>query len=172
MNMNTYKIVLIGGGEVGKTSFVKALDGEEWFASVPYKATLGVEVHPLRLNNHPDMCFNMWDCAGQEQFGGLRGGYFIDSDMALVFVDLTSRESLTKAGMWVDRYREICPNEPILYVATKSDIATFDCVGAIPCSSKDGLGVNEVMRTVATMVVGSPSLPTFTPKKQRYMQST
>ena len=41
-------------------------------------ATLGVEVHPLTFHtNFGPICFNVWDTAGQEKFGGLRDGYYI-----------------------------------------------------------------------------------------------
>jgi hypothetical protein len=41
-------------------------------------ATLGVEVHPLTFHtNFGTICFNVWDTAGQEKFGGLRDGYYI-----------------------------------------------------------------------------------------------
>lgn len=41
-------------------------------------ATLGVEVHPLFFNtNRGNVKFNVWDTAGQEKFGGLRDGYYI-----------------------------------------------------------------------------------------------
>lgn len=46
-----------------------------FFAST---ATLGVEVHPLTFHtNFGTICFNVWDTAGQEKFGGLRDGYYI-----------------------------------------------------------------------------------------------
>lgn len=41
-------------------------------------ATLGVEVHPLVFHtNRGPIKFNVWDTAGQEKFGGLRDGYYI-----------------------------------------------------------------------------------------------
>lgn len=41
-------------------------------------ATLGVEVHPLIFHtNRGQIRFNVWDTAGQEKFGGLRDGYYI-----------------------------------------------------------------------------------------------
>lgn len=41
-------------------------------------ATLGVEVHPLSFHtNRGQVSFNVWDTAGQEKFGGLRDGYYI-----------------------------------------------------------------------------------------------
>ena len=41
-------------------------------------ATLGVDVHPLLFNtNHGPILFDVWDTAGQEKFGFLRDGYYI-----------------------------------------------------------------------------------------------
>ena len=46
--------------------------------SVFLPATLGVEVHPLIFHtNRGPIKFNVWDTAGQEKFGGLRDGYYI-----------------------------------------------------------------------------------------------
>lgn len=46
--------------------------------SVRSVATMGVEVHPLTFwTNHGPICFQVWDTAGQEKFGGLRDGYYI-----------------------------------------------------------------------------------------------
>lgn len=47
-------------------------------------ATLGVEVHPLVFHtNRGVIRFNVWDTAGQEKFGGLRDGYYIQGKLAL-----------------------------------------------------------------------------------------
>lgn len=70
------QLVLVGDGGVGKTTFVKRhLTGE---FEKKYVATLGVEVHPLVFHtNRGPIRFNVWDTAGQEKFGGLRDGYYI-----------------------------------------------------------------------------------------------
>jgi hypothetical protein len=63
-----FKLILVGDGGVGKTTFVKRhLTGE---FEKKYVATLGVEVHPLIFHtNRGAMKFNVWDTAGQEVSG-------------------------------------------------------------------------------------------------------
>ena len=49
-------------------------------------ATLGVEVHPLMFHtNRGPIKFNVWDTAGQEKFGGLRDGYYIQGTFITSF---------------------------------------------------------------------------------------
>jgi len=41
-----------------------------------YVPTIGVEVHELQFyTNRGPVIFSVWDCAGQQKFGGLRDGY-------------------------------------------------------------------------------------------------
>lgn len=70
----TFKVVLVGDGGVGKTTFVKRHISGEF--EKRYLATMGVEVHPLRFHtNFGEILMNVWDTAGQEKLGGLRDGY-------------------------------------------------------------------------------------------------
>lgn len=66
--MPEFKLILVGDGGVGKTTFVKRhLTGE---FEKKYVATLGVEVHPLIFHtNRGPIKFNVWDTAGQEVSG-------------------------------------------------------------------------------------------------------
>merc|ERR1712228_498227 len=82
-----FKLVLVGDGGVGKTTFVKRhLTGE---FEKKYIATLGVEVHPLVFyTNFGKVLFNCWDTAGQEKFGGLRDGYYIQGQCAIIMFDV------------------------------------------------------------------------------------
>lgn len=85
-----FKVVLVGDGATGKTTFVKRhLSGE---FEKKYVATLGVEVRPLPFWTSKGLVkLNVWDTAGQEKFGGLRDGYYISANAAIVFFDLTSK---------------------------------------------------------------------------------
>jgi hypothetical protein len=69
-----FKLVLVGDGGVGKTTFVKRhISGEFEKKYVP---TLGAEVHPMDFTtDRGKITFNVWDTAGQEKYAGLRDGY-------------------------------------------------------------------------------------------------
>lgn len=119
--MPTFKLVLVGDGGVGKTTFVKRhLTGE---FEKKYIATLGVEVHPLKfMTNRGPICFNVWDTAGQEKFGGLRDGYYIQGQCAIVMFDVTSRVTYKNVPNWYRDLIRVCDNIPIVLVGNKVDV--------------------------------------------------
>ncbi len=149
--MSTYKIALIGDGGVGKTSFVNALQGNVFHGR--YVATLGVEVSPICLPSIPDVCFNIWDCAGVAKFGGLRTGYFPNSHAAIVMFDLVSEATSVDTAKWIQLFREVCSDAPIIYVANKSDAASYEApVQSFACSSKYGTGLVDPMRQIVQLL--------------------
>lgn len=108
------KLVLVGDGASGKTAFSHLLLGHQ----VPqhYVATLGVEVHPFKMN---DMTVNIWDTAGQERFGGLRSGYYLQADGAILVYD--SRKDPQGEEHWLSEVREMAPGVKMMAVATHFD---------------------------------------------------
>ncbi|KAJ1957517.1 hypothetical protein GGI12_005006, partial [Dipsacomyces acuminosporus] len=72
----TFKLVLVGDGAVGKTTFVGNFDTGE--SGKYYVPTVGAEVIPLKLAaNKGELIFNVWDTAGQEKLSGLRDGFYV-----------------------------------------------------------------------------------------------
>ena len=70
----TFKLVLVGDGGVGKTTFVKRHKTGEF--EKKYVATVGAEVHKMDFTTgRGQIMFNVWDTAGQEKYAGLRDGY-------------------------------------------------------------------------------------------------
>ena len=116
-----FKLVLVGDGGVGKTTFVKRhITGE---FERKYVATLGVEVRPLDFHtNHGVIRFNIWDTAGQEKFGGLRDGYYIQGECAIIMFDVTSRITYKHVPNWHRDLTRVCDNIPIVLVGNKVDI--------------------------------------------------
>jgi len=129
-----FKLILVGDGGVGKTTFVKRhLTGE---FEKKYVATLGVEVHPLtffvgeQLGDDPSntrslgpIQFNVWDTAGQEKFGGLRDGYYIQGQCAIIMFDVTSRITYRSVPNWWRDITRVCEGIPILLCGNKCEVS-------------------------------------------------
>lgn len=120
-NTPTFKLILVGDGGVGKTTFVKRhISGEFEKKYVP---TLGVEVRPITFaTNYGPVCFNVWDTAGQEKFGGLRDGYYIQGQCAILMFDVTNRVTYKNVQNWHRDLTRVCENIPIVLVGNKVDI--------------------------------------------------
>jgi len=117
----SFKLVLVGDGGTGKTTFVKRhMTGE---FEKKYIATLGVEVHPLKFyTNFGGLLFNCWDTAGQEKFGGLRDGYYIQGQCAIIMFDVTSRVTYKNVPNWHRDLVRVCENIPIVLCGNKVDV--------------------------------------------------
>jgi GTPase SAR1 family protein len=99
-----------------------------------FLATLGVEVHPLTFStNFGTICFNAWDTAGQEKFGGLRDGYYIQGQCGIIMFDVTSRITYKNVPNWHRDLERVCENIPIVLCGNKVDVkvclfCSFGCL--------------------------------------------
>ena len=103
------------------------------FADVACLATLGVEVHPLSFStNFGTIVFNVWDTAGQEKFGGLRDGYYIQGQCGIIMFDVTSRITYKNVPNWHRDLERVCENIPIVLCGNKVDVkvgvSEMDCI--------------------------------------------
>eukprot|EP00695_Tsukubamonas_globosa_P002387 TRINITY_DN350_c0_g1_i3.p1 TRINITY_DN350_c0_g1~~TRINITY_DN350_c0_g1_i3.p1 ORF type:complete len:235 (+),score=127.75 TRINITY_DN350_c0_g1_i3:53-706(+) len=116
-----FKLILIGDGGTGKTTFVKRhMTGEFEKKYIP---TIGVEVRPLHFTtNRGPIIFNCWDTAGQEKFGGLRDGYYINGQAAILMFDVTSRQTYKNVPNWHRDIVRVCENIPIVLCGNKVDV--------------------------------------------------
>ena len=85
MQTPEFKVSLIGPSGSGKSSFVKRLlyVYNHIYAS---ENTLGVDVVTIDIHrNNTKIRLNIWDCAGDQSYRGLREGYHIDTNAAIIF---------------------------------------------------------------------------------------
>ncbi len=99
------KIILIGDGEVGKTSLRnnflgKSFDGE-------YLPTLGADfaIKNITLNENGEeikIRFQIWDLAGQPNFNQIRALYFKHCVGALIVFDVTKQDTMNNLINWLE----------------------------------------------------------------------
>lgn len=116
-----FKLVLVGDGGVGKTTYVKRHKSGEF--EKKYVATVGAEVRPLEFTtNRGKVIFNVWDTAGQEKYAGLRDGYYVEAQCGIIMFDVTSRTSYKNVPNWHRDLTRVCDNIPIVLVGNKVDV--------------------------------------------------
>jgi len=119
--MLTAKLVLVGDGGVGKTTFVKRHQTGEFERK--YIPTNGVEISQLPFEtSHGGLVFNIWDTAGQERFGGLREGYYLEANCAIIMFDVTSPATYRNVGTWYRDIHRVCADIPMVLVGNKIDV--------------------------------------------------
>ena len=80
-------------------------------------------MHPLSFStNFGTICFNVWDTAGQEKFGGLRDGYYIQGQCGIIMFDVTSRITYKNVPNWHRDLERVCENIPIVLCGNKVDV--------------------------------------------------
>ena len=79
-------------------------------------------MHCPRLRSQGKLVFNVWDTAGQEKFGGLRDGYYIQGQCAIIMFDVTSRTTYKNVPTWHRDITRVCEDIPIVLCGNKVDV--------------------------------------------------
>ena len=80
-------------------------------------------MHPLVFNtNRGPIRFNVWDTAGCEKFGGLRDGYYIQGQCAIILFDVTARVTYKNVPNWHRDLVRVCESIPIVLCGNRVDI--------------------------------------------------
>ena len=66
--------------------------------------------------------FNVWDTAGQERYGGLRDGYYIQGQCAIIMFDVTSRVTYKNVPNWHRDITRVCESIPIVLCGNKVEV--------------------------------------------------
>lgn len=116
----TFKCLLVGDGAVGKSCFVNRHATGQFERK--YLATVGLEVTPLTFTTTKgEVTFNVWDCAGQEKYSGLRDGYYLQADCAIVMFDVNFRPSYHHVKTWIEDITRVNGAIPIVICGNKCD---------------------------------------------------
>jgi len=121
-----FKLIIIGNNSVGKSSIVKAFNGD--YFDHQYHSTIGIDFASkiLTLSDDTPVKLQIWDTAGTERFRCIVRNYYRDCIGGIIVFDITSRTSFENVKPWYDdllKYTNKNPGElTSVLVGNKNDL--------------------------------------------------
>jgi small GTP-binding protein len=120
------KIVLIGDGCIGKSTFFNKLinlNNDNYRFPKKYQATDNFDFDRVNLKtNIGTTIIDLWDTAGQENRGGkLRDAYIKGADGILLLYDVSEKRTIDNVPKWLEQIKSVCSNVPVAVIGNKSD---------------------------------------------------
>lgn len=122
MSDKAIKIALIGTQRVGKTSLLSKFHFGTFDDNTVTTVGASFIIHNFNQEStsHP---FQIWDTAGQEKYRSLGPIYYRNAVCAISVFDLTNPESLEELKIYINLFKENCPNYiHIAIVGNKADL--------------------------------------------------
>ncbi|KAL1132428.1 hypothetical protein AAG570_010383 [Ranatra chinensis] len=101
----TYKVLVLGDSNVGKTCIVHRYCDETYYDT--YISTIGIDFKQkiITLDGTP-IKMQIWDTAGQERFRTLTTAYYRGAMGILLMYDVSSLESFNNLSYWLKNIQE------------------------------------------------------------------
>jgi len=120
------KICLLGDGAVGKTSLIRKFVFDKF--DDRYIMTFGTkvtkkQVNLVRNNMEYNMTFLIWDILGQRVHNNLHSAYYQGATGAFIVCDTTRNETLVHLDEWIEVFRNVNREAPIVLLGNNSDLA-------------------------------------------------
>ena len=162
----TWKIMMLGDANVGKTSFtIRYISG---FFLEDLKLTIGVDFYSKTTNyNGQKIKLQIWDFGGEERFRFLLHQYCKGANAAFFLYDITNRLSLDHLPDWTQIIREHAGDIPIILIGTRAHLEEqravtreqgiqaalkYNLSGFIEVSSKTGQNVAELFEIITEIL--------------------
>ena len=95
----TIKVILLGEAGVGKTSIIDKFDKDRFNHS--YYSTYSSSFITKKMKiNEKNICLEVWDTAGQEQYRSLGKIFVKNSQIVVLVYDITTKQSLEELNYW------------------------------------------------------------------------
>ena len=122
--VNRFKVIVVGDGSVGKTSFISRYVNNEYIKN--YKPTLGVDffVKKLDIQDGSRVHLHLWDIQGQECAKNMTSTFYRKANAAIIMYDISQRRTFEDVRVWkqdIDNkiFQDTCP---CILLGNKSDL--------------------------------------------------
>ena len=116
-------LMLLGDGQVGKTSLILRLTGNEFNDS--QLTTVGKESYIQQVKLHGyELKMKIWDTAGQERFKSMSVQVIKNSDAVILVYAIDDRNSFNALDQWLNKLKDTIDisKKPIMIIGNKSDV--------------------------------------------------
>lgn len=118
-----YKIVLVGNGNVGKTSLVRRFCEGKFDESRILTIGVDFQIKNVKLGERV-LRLSIWDVAGQDRFRTFRDQFYSGTMAAALVYDVTSPSTFFDLARWRDEVRSAVPGIPMVVIGNKLDLGT------------------------------------------------
>ena len=116
-------LMLLGDGQVGKTSLILKLTGNEFNDS--QLTTVGKEsyIYQTKLHGY-DLKMKIWDTAGQERFKSMSVQVIKNSDAVILVYAINDKNTFNALDTWISKLNDTMDisKKPIIILGNKSDL--------------------------------------------------
>jgi len=117
-----FKVLLLGDSKTGSTTFLRRLKIPQ--SEIRSDPRGYFTITPLTfVTTHGKIILNVWDFFGWIKENGLREGYYIKTDCAVLMFDVTSRITYKNIPRWYRDVTRVCDKIPMVFVGNKIDSA-------------------------------------------------
>ena len=109
-NLQSFKVVIIGDANIGKTCLVKRFI--EGGFNAGESTTMGAQFYAKKVNaeyandknivKKSEIKLQLWDTAGEERFKSLTSIYYKDAQAIIIAFSIASLESFENLRVWMD----------------------------------------------------------------------
>lgn len=168
------KLILVGKGNVGKSTIVEALTNKKLKFKEGRNSTEGIDIKKWKIDvskvapedfNSKHVKLNVWDFGGQEIYRATHQFFLTKRSVYLFIWDARSEEEYESFAYWLNIIDTLSASSPVVMVMNKADIrqkeidevslkekykniATFHKV-----SCKTGRGINDLEQLIRESVV-------------------
>ena len=117
-----FKVILLGGSGVGKTTFVNRVFDDVFVAS--YISTIGIDYKNvmMTLTNGKIVKLQIWDTSGQEVYDAITRNYYRTADGVIYMCDVAEPETIDRITKYYKDMRQVIDtNMPAVLLCNKID---------------------------------------------------
>ena len=127
-----YKVLLIGDGNVGKTSLVRRFCEGKFEDSRVLTIGVDFQIKTIKLGERM-IRLSIWDVAGQERFRTFRDQFYAGTLAVALIYDVTAPATFFNLPRWRDEVAAVVPNVPMVVIGNKTDLGLV-----VPPSEAEG----------------------------------